>query len=242
MMRGAPLVLVLALVACRRPDPDRVVKEWLLCEECNGDQLARLLDLGDRAVEPLVRALTIGPKQAQVDNVAAQARSDAAAAARFRARSPGAAAGAPPLDPDAAAAATVAGYRSTYRHRAILGLDRIGTMAALDSLRAIWARDSSTSGLDSVTRERLRAASHGVSGISLAVVPALTVGQIFQAVATVRRRPGVQFVITWVTTDPNRATVSASGQVTALAVGAIALRACVAGLPAICAITPLRIP
>lgn len=240
MRRQAWIGFLLALAACR-PDVQEAVRRWLLCDECNGGEAARLLQAGDRAVPLLTQALRDGPSTAQLANIRAQAGEEYSAARRFRERQPGAAVGVPPLDSLATVNAVLGGYVNGYRIRAMAGLDTIRTAAAIDSLRGVWVQDSVTPAIDPVTRETLRAYAHGVTGIRLAVMAPIPVGASAPATVTVRTRPGTQVALAWTIANPALATVNAAGGVTGLVAGTTALRVCVVGLPAICALTPLQI-
>jgi hypothetical protein len=241
MIRAARLVLVLGLVACGGSDTPEIVKDWLLCDECTGGELDRLRSEGDRAVPLLMAALVAGPSPTQISNIEAQAASDFDAASRFRNRMSSAAPGAPAFTAGGVIAASVAGYDRGYRQRAIIGLDAIRTPRAIDSLRGAWTSDSLTPVLDRRVAQLLRAYAHGVSGISVAPMLPMPLGGVRQAEASIQSRPGVQFVVVWTTADPSRATVNATGLVTATGVGSTGLTVCVAGLPSICAVTSLRI-
>jgi hypothetical protein len=124
-----PLLLVLA--GCEpkwdlNPSEDRLVRRWLMCEECTRGELDSVLRLGERGWDAMEHALRRGPTRKRRDNMRRQAEA-------MYARIPN-----PRISRQRYVDHYVANYLATYSSRAIIALRRFNTPSAQAALlRAI---------------------------------------------------------------------------------------------------------
>jgi hypothetical protein len=121
------LGLAVTLTACHpTPEERRVIKRWLLCEECREGELKAVVALQDHATGALGDALK-GPSAENRDNIRRQAE---AMFARIPSTS---------LSPQEYVNHYLDNYVATYQSRAAVALEAIGTTKArailLDALR-----------------------------------------------------------------------------------------------------------
>lgn len=222
------------------------IRDWLQCDECSDGELEAVVAVGKHAVGPLAIALRDGPSARQIQNVRARAQSDFEAARRFREGH----AGAPDvagsvLDADSFLTRYVAAYVDLFRERGLIGLSAIGTPAARDSIHQLWVRDSQASlGWSPALRAKVQAHDTGITKLKLTGPDEITLGQ--SSMAQVQFEGVLQNpTLVWSTSNASRLTVSASGELTGLALGLEIVRVCwiQAGspTPALCSSRAIRI-
>jgi hypothetical protein len=125
--------VIMVLAACQPGKNERVVRRWLLCEECTSGELDSVVALGDEAAGPLIQALR-GPPESGREHIRRQADE--------RWRRLRSSLGTMTITQPDFVGHYEANYVAHYQSQAAIALGRVGTPVARAALFSAMRRDS----------------------------------------------------------------------------------------------------